>query len=356
MKNIIYKIVLKMNRKKIIITTAILINMLMCSCGSESNNIGDSELKAETIADNEVAESEIITKEIAEESIKSIISEESDKSDFVISKNILISYKGCDSHVIIPDGVKKIADGAFWSVDYIEAVEIPGSVEEIGNGAFWSCAGLKYINVAEGLKTIGDTAFWSCPSLKDVNLPNSVSKIYDASFANCSEVTIHAPEGSYAEEYAYNRRLSSDNIFAEYNDSSNENVIRAAQYQYEEFTKFEIADDITAIEANAFQYCKSLKFIDIPSSVKRIGGDAFEYCESLKFVNISEGCVEIGDGTFEYCRSLKDVNIPASVEKIRDSSFDYCDEDLVIHTPKGSYAEKYAKANNIKFDNNLIEN
>ena len=90
-----------MNRKKIIITTAILINMLMCSCGSESNNIGDSELKAETIADNEVAKSEIITKEIAEESIKSIISEESDKSDFVISKNILISYKGCDSHVII---------------------------------------------------------------------------------------------------------------------------------------------------------------------------------------------------------------------------------------------------------------
>ena len=72
MKNIIYKVVLKMNRKKIIITTAILINMLMCSCGSESNNIGDSELKAETIADNEVAESEIITKEIAEESIKSI--------------------------------------------------------------------------------------------------------------------------------------------------------------------------------------------------------------------------------------------------------------------------------------------
>lgn len=48
------------------------------------------------------------------------------------------------------------------------------------------------------------------------------------------------------------------------------------------------------LKQNAFQYCKSLKFIDIPLSVKRIGGDAFEYCESLKFVNISEGCVEIG--------------------------------------------------------------
>ena len=40
-----------------------------------------------------IAKSEIITKEIAEESIKSIISEESDKSDFVISKNILISIR-----------------------------------------------------------------------------------------------------------------------------------------------------------------------------------------------------------------------------------------------------------------------
>ena len=323
----------------------------MCSCNSESNKNGSSVLQTET-----TSASDIFTKKNEEENNKSTLSKvENDKSDFIISKNILISYEGCESYVVIPDGVKKIAEGAFWSVDYIEAVDIPGSVEEIGNSAFWSCAGLKFINADDGLKTIGDTAFWSCPSLKDVNLPKSVSKICDNSFANCSEVTIHAPKGSYVEDYAYNKRLSSDNIFAEFDDSSNENVIRAAQYQYRDFKKFEIADDITSIEATAFQYCKSLRSINIPSSVKSIGGDAFEYCESLKFVNISEGCIEIGDGAFEYCRSLKNVNIPASVKKIRDSSFDYCSKKLKIHTPEGSYAEKYAKANNIKYDNNLIE-
>lgn len=152
---------------------------------------------------------------------------------------------------------------------------------------------------------------------------------------------------------AFSKQISSDNVYAEYQENSNENVIRAAQYAYGEFTEFEIEDGITSIEATAFQYCKSLEKIDIPSSVETIGGDAFEYCKKLEFVNINEGCIEIGDGAFEYCESLANVNIPASVQKIEDSSFNHCDDNLIIHTPKGSYAEQYAKANNIAYDNNI---
>lgn len=331
------------------------LSVFMISCDSDISD--NSETSSEVITQQTEETSESLTEPAetpAEDNkIENLLKPNNDADDFVISKNILVSYNGVDSHVIIPDGVKKIADNAFWSIDYIEAVDIPASVTQIGENAFFSCSGLKYVNAEEGLKTIGDTAFWSCPSLKDVNLPESVTIIGDNAFANCNSVTIHTPKNSFADNYAFNKQISSDNTYAEFKET-NENVIRAGQYAYEEFSEFEIGEDITAIEATAFQYCKSLEKINIPSSVKTIGGDAFEYCQNLKFVNICEGCNEIGDGSFEYCESLTDVNIPESVQKIENSSFDYCNDNLVIHTPQGSYAEQYAKANYIDYDNKLL--
>lgn len=333
------------------------LNVFMISCGSDTadKNETSSESSIQQTEENAEAETSAEESSTKENKIEELLKSDShdQADDFVISKDILVSYNGVDSHVVIPDGVKKIADGAFWSIDYIEAVDIPASVTQIGASAFWSCAGLKYINAEEGLKIIGDTAFWSCPSLKDVNLPESVTSISDNAFANCHALTIHSPKNSYADDYAFSKQISSDNVYAEYQENSNENVIRAAQYAYGEFTEFEIEDGITSIEATAFQYCKSLEKIDIPSSVETIGGDAFEYCKKLEFVNINEGCIEIADGAFEYCESLANVNIPASVQKIEDSSFNHCDDNLIIHTPKGSYAEQYAKANNIAYDNNI---
>lgn len=349
---------MKIVKKIAIITIIASLNVFLISCGSHTSNKSKNNSEESTQQTEKITESSTSSEENSteENNIGELLNSDSnDKSDdFVISKGILLSYNGVDNHVVIPDGVKKIADMAFWSIDYIEAVDIPASVTQIGASAFWSCAGLKYINAEEGLKIIGDTAFWSCPSLKDVNLPESVSSISDNAFANCNALTIHSPKNSYADNYAYNKKIASDNTYAEYHENANDNVIRAAQYAYGEFSEFEIEEGITAIEATAFQYCRSLEKIDIPSSVKTIGGDAFEYCEKLEFVNINEGCTEIGDGAFEYCESLANVNIPASVQKIENSSFDYCVDNLVIHTPQGSYAEQYAKVNNIAYDNNIL--
>lgn len=344
---------MKSVKKIAIIAAVVLMNSVMVSCSLPYGKDDSSEV-VNILKTEEKTTEETSAEEETENIIEDISETAADKkADFVISKDILIAYNGSDSHVVIPDGVKKIDDSAFWSIECIEAVDIPESVEEIGEGAFWSCSALKYVNAAEGLKKIYDTAFWSCPSLKDVNLPSSVTEIGDTAFANCPALTIHTPEGSYAEEYAYGAKISSDNTYAEYTANTDENVIRAEQYEYEEFSQFIINDGVTAIEARAFQYCRKLETIDIPASVLTIGGDAFEYCSSLKSVNINEGCTEIGDGAFEYCESLTDVNIPASVEKIEKSSFDYCSENLVIHTPQGSYAEQYAKANDIAYDNVL---
>ncbi len=312
----------------------------------------ESELEADDSAP-QPAESdtdEIIQSPQQDESTDDALSY--DERDFVIHDHVLMSYEGVASHVIIPDGVTEIADRAFWSVEYLEAVEVPASVKRVGDSAFWSCEALQFVHFEEGLEEIGSTVFWSCPSLSDVNLPASVTDISWDAFANCAALTLHVPEGSAAEAHAQQEQIPYDHTPASYTPNTAK-IIRAAQYKYSEFTEFTIEDDVTGIGACAFQYCQQLTSIDIPGSVKSIGGDAFEYCDVLESVTIAEGCTEIGDGAFEYCWELSDVTLPASVTYIAKSAFDYCDEDLTIHCPAGSYAEQYAIAMKIPYDHDI---
>ena len=50
----------------------------------------------------------------------------------------------------------------------------------------------------------------------------------------------------------------------------------------------------------------------------------------------------------EYKGPGGDVVIPAGVTEIGSSAFDGC-KKLTIHAPAGSYAEQYARENDIKF-------
>ena len=53
-------------------------------------------------------------------------------------------------------------------------------------------------------------------------------------------------------------------------------------------------------------------------------------------------------GAFYSCKSLTTVMIPGSVTNIRERTFTFCPK-VTIHAPAGSYAEQYAKENNIPF-------
>ena len=65
-------------------------------------------------------------------------------------------------------------------------------------------------------------------------------------------------------------------------------------------------------------------------------------------VTIPDGVTSIGDSAFEGCSNLTSITIPDGVTSIWYSAFWGC-ENLTIHAPAGSYAEQYAKENNIPF-------
>lgn len=99
-----------------------------------------------------------------------------------VDQKVLIWYSPVDisESFTVPDGVEKIANGAFaqsrikeavlpegllaicdnaFERSSVSSVNIPESTEMIGDGAFYNCSELDYIYVPKGVKSIGFDAF-----------------------------------------------------------------------------------------------------------------------------------------------------------------------------------------------------
>lgn len=162
------------------------------------------------------------------------------KDEFVIVGNgILIKYNGNDINVVIPYGVKKIADTAFRKRSDIIEVTIPEGVTKICDYAFENCSNLQTVTLPNSLIKIGTEAFYKCVQLSSIYIPPRVKEIGIFAFSHCTNLhTINIP------------------------------------------------DNITEIKDRTFQFCKNLEAITIPESVTKICDHAFFGCYKLRSVTI----------------------------------------------------------------------
>ena len=92
--------------------------------------------------------------------------------DFVIKGSTLVTYKGEDTHVKIPDGVTVIGEKAFSKCKFIETITFPESLQKIESYAFAACTSLKgTLKLPDGVSEIGDGAFKNCTSVDWIDMP-----------------------------------------------------------------------------------------------------------------------------------------------------------------------------------------
>jgi len=149
-----------------------------------------------------------------------------DSNGFVVVRDVLYNYYGTAEAVSIPDGISVIGSGALARCETIKNIIIPERVTIIEDAAFFACSNLSSVNIPQGVTKIGADAFSLCSSLANVQIPESVTNLGDSVFALCHNLTelqipgsvtaigdmafigcgrqftIHAPAGSYAEQYA----------------------------------------------------------------------------------------------------------------------------------------------------------
>ena len=93
--------------------------------------------------------------------------------------------------VIITDSVISIGDSAFYSCDRLTSVSIPSGVTSIGLSAFSNCTSLTSVVIKDGLRNIGQGAFGGCYRLIKVEIPVSVTTISEGAFANTGVTDIY---------------------------------------------------------------------------------------------------------------------------------------------------------------------
>jgi hypothetical protein len=97
---------------------------------------------------------------------------------------VLTKYVGRGGDVVIPEGVKEIAVGAFRGTA-VTSVSIPDSVMSIGKDAFLGCQELARVRLPKGIRVIYEKTFYNCPRLTSISIPEGVMEIrYDA-FLHC---------------------------------------------------------------------------------------------------------------------------------------------------------------------------
>ena len=308
------------------------------------------------------------------------------------------AFEFCSSltSITIPNSVTSIGDSAFKDCTSLTSITIPNSVTSIGNDVFNGCISLTSINVdsnnekymsdngvlytkdkkilikypgkkegteyliLQGVESIKDYAFYRCTSLTNITIPNSVTSIGQEVFSDCRRLTnITIPNsvtsiGSNAFEYC--RSLTNIVI-----PSSVTSIGYLAFYDCESLTSINVdSNNEKYMSDNGVLYTKDKKtLIKYPSKkdgtkyiimqgVASIGDYAFEYCRSLTSITIPNSVTSIGKHAFEDCRSLTNITIPNNVTSIGDYAFNKCDS-LSVLCKSNSYAEQYAKENNIKY-------
>ena len=327
-------------------------------------------------------------------------------SDLVIPKHVTnIKYgvfNGCKSltSVTIPGSVSNIGASAFSGCTGLTSVVMLDGVESIGASAFSGCSGMASVTVPKTLVSVDRMAFYNCTGLRAVHISDI------AAWCNISFSAMDAWSNPlfHAGNLYLNGTLVQDLVIPD-------GVTRIGEFAFQDgtcLTSITIPKSLQSIEAEAFAGCTCLKSVYItdiaawceiefggyranplyyagdmyldgvlvkelvlPNSIIGIGSYAFSGCTSLTSVRMSNRITSISDMAFYQCTglttltlpnrinrilsraflgcvALKEVTIPASARGIASDAFENC-SDLVIYCSVGSYAEQFAKNNNIPY-------
>ena len=298
---------------------------------------------------------------------------------------------------VLPDGLTRIGDCAFWACMELDNIEILDSVTSIGEDAFYGTGIYETAIDENGNRDdlyIGNILIYVCDLISGEYVVKSDTRlIAENAFLRSSDSSISAVRIDSSNPYyttrdgvLYNKDITEliyyprDKSSDTYKIPDGVTTIRKEAFSWNDILKhIEIPGSVIYIEKNPFYSCEKLSLIivnennasyssedgvlfnkakteliqypvgnsrtsyTIPSSVTSIGDHAFDGCESLKNITIPNSVTSIGDFAFYWCSNLTSLTIPSSVTSIGNHAFVSCDGLTSVTIPNsvtsiGDYA------------------
>ena len=290
--------------------------------------------------------------------------------------------------VEIPEGVKTIGDSAFTDCEKLEKIELPESMEQVGQYAFEGCRGVGHLKI-KSPNCIYDQTFGSFPGLgekvdnltvefgekvteiprlirmggnvKHIKFDGEVEKIGSSVFDGWSNIEeIEIPESvKEIGDWAFVGCVKLSNITLGPNITT---VGYGAFYGLTNLTTVTLPSKLKDIAGNAFANCKNLKEYIVSDENKDLsakdgvlyGKDETELIsypagkdDQTEFDMLSMNVDTIREGAFDGNTALKSVKIGDDVQTIGEEAFANVSDALTLHVYKNSYADEYAKENEV---------
>lgn len=249
--------------------------------------------------------------------------------------------------------------------------------------------GMLDLSAATNLKTFNNYAYAALPvevlvlpDVDGVKLNSSITQVANwttttgGAFEQASSlryVDYHGRELDLA-AYAFEGAVSLKKINAKIRTHSNGTFQYCHSLEEIEFVGSRVSDQ-------ACGTCRSLKKVKLAKSVTSIATYSFYECNSLYDINLPEGLTSIGNSAFRGCTSLTEITLPSTLATLganafTDASYSLAGlkdvyvmnpsadgqtwqsnafkSDVTIHGFKGSYAESFANANGLAFEEIIL--
>ena len=112
-----------------------------------------------------------------------------------------------------------------------------------------------------------------------------------------------------------------------------------------------IPDSVTQMDNNIFKGCTSLQNVKLPNKIKKLDYSIFAGCSSLKSISLPSSIVELGSSEFENCTNLTSITIPSKVTVLSSLTFKGCTRLTTVNLPstlKDIYANAFENCSALK--------
>ncbi len=237
----------------------------------------------------------------------------------------------------VPDTVKRISGFAFFQNSYIDTITLPSGVLEIGEQAFTHALPDEII-IPDTVTEIGDGAFGDIQTSTGKSVKITIDPA-NTSFTVINDILMSA-DGKRILSYGYSKSSKTYAV-----PSGVERIDTRAFNKNSALSEVYMPGSVNTVGNYVFSGCVNLEKLELSPNLGNIPTGFANACPSLKEVVIKEGTSEIGRAAFT---NVQKITIPESVTYIQNSAFDER-TDLEIWGYVGSYAEKFANENQIKF-------
>lgn len=245
------------------------------------------------------------------------------------------------AEVVLKEGLLSIPMN-FFMAENITSIVIPDSVTSVGYSVFRGCRQLTEVRLSECLTVLESGMFDECTQLGELYVPSAVTSIDPTAIPDTTVIR--------SEPDAYARTWAQENGYVWQCAQHGETVIvepavPATRKHTGMTAKIQCSVCGAVISEPEEVPVFDGKVMKLPTALKSVQRETFLNLPAECFV-LPDGCLVIGEKAFADCKMLKLVEIPASVVAIADDAFEGC-ENVLIVTPEGSAAERYAQNHGI---------